>query len=90
MSQTTVTIRMDKKLKEDAEKLFNELGLSLTTALTIFLKIAVREQRIPFALTLSNPNKETETAIKDIEENNNLYGPFNTIEELVESLNTED
>jgi len=90
MSQTTVTIRMDKKLKEDAEKLFNELGLSLTTALTIFLKTAVREQRIPFALILSNPNEETEAAIKDIEEGNNLHGPFKTIEELVESLSAED
>ena len=70
MSQTTVTFKMDTKLKEDAEKLFNELGLSLSAALTIFLKTAVREQRIPFALTLYNPNKETEAANKDIEENN--------------------
>ena len=90
MSQTTVTFKMDTKLKEDAEKLFNELGLSLSAALTIFLKTVVREQRIPFALTLYNPNKETEAAIKDIEENNNLHSPFNSIEELVESLNAED
>lgn len=90
MSQTTVTFKMDTKLKEEAGKLFNELGLSLSAALTIFLKTAVREQRIPFALTLYNPNKETEAAIKDIEENNNIHSPFNSIEELVESLNAED
>ena len=47
VSQINVTIRMDRKLKSEAEKLFHELGLNMTTALTMFTKAAVREQRIP-------------------------------------------
>ena len=49
MSQTNITIRMDRELKQEAEKLFNELGLNMTTALTMFTKAAVREQRIPLS-----------------------------------------
>ena len=50
MSTTNVTIRMDKNLKKEAEKLFNEMGLSMTTAITIFAKAVVREHKIPFEI----------------------------------------
>ena len=50
MSTTGVTIRMDEQLKKQAEELFAELGMNMTTALTIFTKAAVRQQRIPFEL----------------------------------------
>ena len=38
-----VSIRMDDNLKKQAEDLFNDLGMNLTTALTIFLKQAINE-----------------------------------------------
>ncbi len=48
---TNVTIRMDEKLKKEAEDLFNDLGMNMTTAFTIFVKQAVRQQSIPFSIT---------------------------------------
>ena len=90
MSQINVTIRMDRKLKSEAEKLFHELGLNMTTALTMFTKAAVREQRIPFELSLSSLNNQTLSSIRDVEEGKNLSGPFDTVEELLENLNAED
>jgi DNA-damage-inducible protein J len=51
MSTVNVTIRMDDELKKQAEILFSDLGLNMTTAFTVFVKQAVREQRIPFTLT---------------------------------------
>lgn len=90
MSQINVTIRMDRELKSKAEKLFHELGLNMTTALTMFTKTAVREQRIPFELSLSSLNNQTLSAIRDTEEGKNLSEPFSTVDELVESLNAED
>lgn len=90
MSQVNVTIRMDRTLKSEAEKLFRELGLNMTTAFTIFTKTAVREQRIPFELSLSNLNDQTLKAIRDVEAGNNLSASFNTVDELVESLDAED
>ena len=46
-----VSIRMDDALKKQAEELFNDLGMNLTTAFTIFVKQAIREQGIPFEIT---------------------------------------
>ena len=46
MATTNVTIRMDEGLKKQAEELFSDLGLNMTTAFVAFAKQAVREQRI--------------------------------------------
>ena len=49
-STTNICIRVDTELKAQAETLFNELGMNLTTAVTVFLRQAVRESRIPFEI----------------------------------------
>ena len=70
MSSNTVnlSIRMDKSLKEQADELFAELGMNMTTALNIFVRQSVRQGKIPFEITLSKPNPETLAAIREIEE----------------------
>jgi DNA-damage-inducible protein J len=50
MATTSVTIRMDENLKKQAEVLFEEMGLNMTTAITIFTKAVVRQHRIPFEI----------------------------------------
>lgn len=54
MANVNVTIRMDEQLKKQAEELFSDFGLSFNAALTMFVKQAVREQRIPFEITRNN------------------------------------
>ena len=51
MTTATVTVRMDEKLKSQAESLFDEIGLNMSSAITVFVKAAVREGGIPFALS---------------------------------------
>lgn len=73
MAQSVVNVRMDDHLKNDFDTLCGELGLSMSTAITIFVKKAVREQRIPFDMALdpfySKSNMAAiEKGIKDIEE----------------------
>ena len=58
-----LNIRTDKEIKDQAEKIFNELGLNMTTAVNIFLRTAVREHGIPFELKLEVPNEITAEAI---------------------------
>ena len=48
MSQTTFSIRMDDNLKKDFDKLCEEFGMSMTTAINVFARAVVREKRIPF------------------------------------------
>ena len=52
MAQTLINFRMDKELKEQMEKICNELGITMTTAFTIFAKKMSREQRIPFEVSI--------------------------------------
>lgn len=52
MSQTTVSIRMDEGLKTNMESVCRELGMTMTTAFTIFAKKMCREQRIPFDVSI--------------------------------------
>ena len=64
---TNISIRMDADLKARADALFNELGMNLTTAFNIFVRQALREGGIPFAVRLEQPNKETVAAILEAE-----------------------
>lgn len=59
MATTSVTIRMDENLKKQAERLFDEMGLNMTTAFTIFTKAVVREQKIPFEISADPFYSET-------------------------------
>lgn len=54
MATTSVTIRMDEALKKQAETLFDDMGLNMTTAFTLFTKAVVREGKIPFEIS-ANP-----------------------------------
>jgi DNA-damage-inducible protein J len=46
-----ISLRVDDELKQDAEKVFDEIGLTTSAAINIFLKTVVRENRIPFELS---------------------------------------
>lgn len=65
MAPVSTNIKIDPELKKEAQELFNELGMNLTTAINIFLAQAVREQAIPFKIGMDIPNDETKAAIAD-------------------------
>ncbi len=50
MAKVSTNISLDEDLKKEAQALFAEFGLDLTTAITIFLKQSLREGRIPFSI----------------------------------------
>ncbi len=65
MESTNLNIRTDKNVKAEAERIFDALGLNMTTAVNIFLRQAIRENGIPFDVKLSVPNETTASAIKE-------------------------
>ena len=87
MAQTNVNIRMEENLKQQFEYLCNELGLNMSTAFNVFAKTMVRQQRIPFEISLNSPNSETIAAIEDVNQGRNLSRPFHSVAELMEDLN---
>lgn len=64
---TNISIRMDTDLKAQADALFAELGMNLSTAFNIFVRQSLREGRIPFDIALNQPNKETIAAMLEAE-----------------------
>lgn len=52
MAQAMINFRMDEELKKDMEETCKDLGLSMTTAFTIFAKKMTREKRIPFEVSV--------------------------------------
>lgn len=65
MAQTNVNIRMDEETKKAFDKFCEEIGLSVSAAFNIFAKTVVREQRIPFALSVESPSAETVAAMNE-------------------------
>lgn len=51
MAQSQVSFRIDNDLKQSAERVLDDIGLSMSAAITVFLKAVSREKRIPFELT---------------------------------------
>ena len=91
MSTTNINIRTDKEVKETAEKIFEQLGLNMTTAVNMFLRQAIRENGIPFCPTLEVPNAVTIAAMEEgrrIARDKNAKG-YKTIEELKAALEDE-
>ena len=85
---TNISIRMDSDLKTQAEALFSELGMNITTAFNIFVRQAVREGKIPFDISLNQPNSETLAAMmeaKRIARDPNVKG-YTDLDELFRDL----
>lgn len=89
MKMSTITIRVDKNIKEQAEQIFENIGLSTTTAFTLFMKSVIREGEIPFKLKVdpffceSNMNS-LKLSIKQLEDGQSVT---KTLEELKELEN---
>ena len=81
MANTTISIRIDSELKQQFEKFCNDMGMTMSTAINIFAKKAVREYRIPFEIGAEIPNADTLEAIKEVQElkknpNKKTYSSF--------------
>lgn len=87
MSTTNINVRIDENLKKDADQLFSDLGLNMSTAITMFLKSAISNNGIPFEIKRKEPHAETIAAIEDVLNGRNLVGPFNSVDKLMEDLN---
>lgn len=89
MATTNITMRMDEDLKVQAEELFADLGLNMTSAFTIFIKQAVREQRIPFTISRELPNEETLEALEEVQrmkQDLSIGKSYDDVDEMMKEL----
>ena len=86
-----VNVRIDAITKAEAEAVFSELGLTPSTAINLFYKQVIRTQSIPFKLKMETPNRKTKKALKEaerIEKHPDKYKKYDSVEELMEDLNS--
>ena len=62
---TNLTIRLDENLKREATQLFDNWGLSLSAAITVFLRQSVENEGFPFVIRKSRSNHETLEAMAE-------------------------
>lgn len=87
MAKENMTIRMDPELKAKASNLFKSLGMDLSTATGIFYRQALRCHGLPFEVKIDEPNPITYAAMETVENGDDMYGPFDSVTELMEALN---
>ena len=86
-ADTNMTIRMNREVKQQAQQIFANLGMDMTTAINVFLRQAISYRGFPFEVTLNTPNAVTLTAMDVAENNENMYGLFDSVSSLMDALN---
>ena len=85
MSKTSMSIRLDSEVKDQAQQVFNHLGMDMTTAINIFLRQAIQYQGLPFDVRLDENRKLLEV-LTDLDQNRNMSQSFESVSDLMEDL----
>ena len=87
MAKVSTNISIDADVKAKSQAMLADFGLDLSTAVNIFLRQMLRERAFPFAIRQDVPNAVTLSAIDDAENDRDMYGPFDSVSDLLEALN---
>ena len=85
MPKTSMSIRLDSEIKEQAQQVFNHLGMDMTTAINIFLRQAIQYQGLPFDVRLDE-NQKLLQVVMDVDQNRNMSQSFESVSDLMEDL----
>ena len=86
-ADTSMTIRMNREVKETAQKIFSDLGIDMSTAVNVFLRQVIFHNGFPFEVTLKTPNPVTRAAMESAENDEDIYGPYDRVSSLMDDLN---
>lgn len=84
------TVRINDKIKDEVTPILDDLGLSLSEAINVFLRQVIMTESIPFAIKKTKYSAEMIAAIKEADEmlkNPDKYKSFDNVDDLVEDLN---
>ena len=90
MATVNTMIPIDSTLKQESQELFERFGLTLSTAVNLFLRQSVQEQALPFRVELPVYNEETRKAIGDARRGIGLTKGYHSAAELFAALDAED
>ncbi len=93
MATTNINVRVDSELKQEAEALFDDLGLNMSAAITMFLKSAVSHDGIPFDVKRAVPNEQTKAALAEYDDMKNhpeKYKHYDSFDDLMNEVLNDD
>lgn len=86
---TNLNVRVDSTLKQEADMLFKDLGLNMTTAINMFLTKSVKTASIPFEISEPKPSKKLKKALKeadDIVKHPEKYKGYHDVHQMFEDI----
>ena len=83
MNATTIQVRLDKRTKNQAQKIFKTLDITMSEAIKLFLRQVALQKGIPFEIRI--PNELTDKTLRDSEEGKNLH-KASTVDKLFKEL----
>lgn len=89
---SSIHVRVDPKIKEEVERILNNLGMNSTEAINIYLKQIILNSGIPFEIKIPNFSNEMLEAIEEaeeIEKHPNKYKKYQSVSELMRNLENE-
>lgn len=84
MADTIINARVDPAVKAQAESLFNDLGLTMSAAINLFLRRSISEQGIPFAI--SRYSTETIQAMNDTDNGVGLSKVYHSAGDMLSDI----
>lgn len=82
----TYSIRLDEETRDDAKKVFDDLGMDFSTGIKIYLRKVAKTNGIPFAL--NNDVSSLDRSINEMKHGN--YKSFNSLDELFDDLDNDE
>ena len=90
---SAINVQVDSATKKEATVILNDLGLSMSAAINLFLKQVVKRDGLPFEVVNPKPSKELRKALKEakkIIKNTNNYPGYRDMDKLKETLLSDD
>ena len=90
---SAINVQVDAKDKEQATTILKDLGLNMSTAISMFLKQIIKTDGIPFEVKNPKPSKELKQALReadDIIKNPNKYKSYHNVDEMMKDILDED
>ncbi len=82
----TLHIRVEPNVKRQAEETLNDLGLSITEAINVFLNQVILNDGIPFEIKKPKFSKETLEVLEDVKNKRNISKAFDSVDEMFKEL----
>ena len=90
---SAINVNVPTEVKEEANAIFNNLGLNMSTAINMFLKRAIYERGIPFDVKEPKPSKELLEALQELdymEKHPEEYKTYHDVDKMFEDILNEE